>query len=148
VWLLVLTRATQRNIPEETILELKSVVEDTILEIKSVVEMVKVLKEDQKQLSCRVDNIECSSVNMPNTVSKAGSNAVCLTDRITVSQYKRHAKINTNPHQQFKIPMVVNHFTVLDNLKEDNSVPQCQNFKLKLTVKKLKLKVQSATKKC
>jgi hypothetical protein len=84
---------------------------------------------------------------MLNTVSKAGSNAVCLTDWKTVSKHKRHAKIYTNPHQEFKIPMVVNHFAVLDNLKGDNSVPQCQNFKLKPIVKKLKSKVQLAMKK-
>jgi hypothetical protein len=75
-----------------------------------------------------------------------GSTAVCLTGWKTVSQHKRHAKINTNPHQQFKFPTVVNHFAVLDNLKEDNSVPQCQSLKLKPTVKKLTSKVQLAKK--
>jgi hypothetical protein len=81
---------------------------------------------------------------MLNIVSKAGSSAVCSTGWKTVSQHKIHAKINTKPHQQFKIPKVVNRFAVLDNLKEDNSVPQCQNLKLKPTAKKLKPKVQSA----
>jgi hypothetical protein len=83
---------------------------------------------------------------MLNTVSKAGSNAVCLTGCKTVSQHKRHAKINTNPHHQFKIPTVVNRFVVLDKLKEDNSVPRCQSLKLKPTAKKLKSKVQLAKK--
>jgi hypothetical protein len=43
--------------------------------------------------------------------------------------------------------MVVNRFAVLDKLKEDNSISQCQNLKLKPTVKKLKSKVQLAKKK-
>jgi predicted phosphodiesterase len=42
---------------------------------------------------------------------------------------------------------VVNRFAALDNLKEDNSVPQCQNLKMKPTVKKLTTKVHSTKKK-
>jgi isocitrate lyase len=110
------------------------------------VEIAKVLKEDE-QLSRKVDSIECSSANMLNTVSKAGSNAVHLTGWKTVSRHKRQAKIDTDPHQQFKIPTVVNRFAALDNLKEDNSIPQCQNLKLKPTFEKLTTKVHSAKKK-
>jgi hypothetical protein len=78
--------------------QLQRVIGELRSELKSVVEIAKVLKEDQEQLSRKVDGIKCSSVNMLNTVSKAGSNAVCLTGCTTVSQHKRHAKINTNPH--------------------------------------------------
>jgi hypothetical protein len=117
--------------------KLKAELQRVVSELKSVVEIKKGLKEDQEQLSRSVDSIECRSVNILNTVCKAGSNAVCLIDWKTVSQHKIHAKINKNPHQ-FKIPGVVNSFAVLDNLKEDNSVPQCQNFKVKPMIKKLK----------
>jgi hypothetical protein len=44
--------------------------------------------------------------------NKAGSNAVRLTGWKTVSRHKRRAKIDTDPHQQFKIPMVVNRFAI------------------------------------
>jgi GTPase involved in cell partitioning and DNA repair len=101
---------------EKLKVELQKVISELKSELKYVVEIAKVLKEDQEQLSRKVDGIECSSVNMLNTVSKAGSNAVCLTGRKTVSQHKRQAKIDTDPHQQFKIPKVVNRFAALDNL--------------------------------
>jgi isocitrate lyase len=132
---------------EKLKVELRKVISELKSELKSAVEIAKVLKEDQEQLSRKVNSIECSSVNMVNTVSKAGSNAVRLTGWKTVSRHKRRAKIDTDSYQQLKIPTVVNCFAALDNLKEGNSVPQCQNLKLKPTVKKLTTKVHSAKKK-
>jgi hypothetical protein len=66
--------------------KLKVELQKVISELKSVVEIVRVLK-DQEQLSHKVDSVECPSVNMLNTVSKAGSNAVCLTGWKTVSRH-------------------------------------------------------------
>jgi hypothetical protein len=45
-----------------------AVLQRVISELQSVVEIVKVLKEEQEQLSGKVDSVACSSVNMLNRV--------------------------------------------------------------------------------
>jgi formate-dependent nitrite reductase cytochrome c552 subunit len=60
--------------------KLKDELQRVVSELKSVVEIVKILKDDQEQLSLRVDNIECTSDKRINTVNNASSNAFHLTD--------------------------------------------------------------------
>jgi hypothetical protein len=117
----ITTECSKENINSPCLccVKLKDEMQRVVSEIKSVVERVKILKEDQEQLSGRADNSECPSVKKINTVNNASNNAVCLTDWKTVSQYQRHAKINIVPHQQFKIPKVVNHYAILDKFKEE-----------------------------
>jgi hypothetical protein len=56
-----------------------------VSELKSMVEIVKILEEDQEQISLRVDNIECTSEKMVNTEINANSNVLHLTDWKKVS---------------------------------------------------------------
>lgn len=56
-------------------MKLKDELQRVVSELKSVVEIVKILKEDQKQLSHMVDRVECTSVKKINTLTNASSNA-------------------------------------------------------------------------
>jgi hypothetical protein len=66
--------------------KLKDELQRVVSELKSVVEIVKIVKEDQEQLSLRVDDVKCTSDKRMNTVANASSNAFHLTDWKIVSQ--------------------------------------------------------------
>jgi hypothetical protein len=110
-------------------------------------EMVKILKEDQERLSRRVDSIECTSIKKINTATNASSNVFHLTDWKTVSQHKRQTKTESVPNQQFEIPTVINHYTILENLNEDNLTSHHYKINKKSKVRKPKIKSRSATNK-
>jgi hypothetical protein len=99
-------------------------------ELNSVIEIMRIFKEDQDKLLSKVVNIESRTVSSSNK-----SNAVIKEDSRSnwklESSSKRLSKNQPSPMQQFKIPLIVNRYAVLENLHERYQVPTSSCTKAK-----------------
>jgi lysophospholipase L1-like esterase len=140
------------NVPEFSILsqastesvcqccmEMKNELLNVKCELNSMIEIMKILKEDHDQLLSRVVNIENRTVNSRNTTN-AVDNEDSRSYWKSESSSKRLAKNRSSPMQQFKIPLIVNRYAVLENLHEVNQAPTSSCSKIKLKTKTIEPK--------
>lgn len=99
---------------------------------------MKILKENQDQLSSRVVNIENTSGKKGTIMTNTNSKGYYQNNWKILSPNKQHANNQTSLLQQFKIPLIVNHYTVLENLQEENQVLFSSNTKFKPSARKAK----------
>ena len=111
-------------------MEMKSELLSVKCELNSVIEIMKILKEDQDQLLSKVVNIENRTVNSGKTIN-AVNNENSRSNWKSESLSKRLTKNRPSPMQQFKIPLIVNCYAVLENLHESNKVPISSCTKIK-----------------
>ncbi|PNF38959.1 hypothetical protein B7P43_G06603, partial [Cryptotermes secundus] len=127
--------------------ELRDELQRVRCELKSVMEIMKVLKEDQEQFSCRVDSVIPKPANKINSTSTTSCDAFYSSDWNIVPHGKSHPKIDTITPQQFKIPIVVNRYVMAENIDDDILAPSFCNIERKPKVKHVKSNVRRASKK-
>jgi hypothetical protein len=122
--------------------KLKSEVLNLRSELNSVKEIMKILREDQNHLFSKVVNIENMTVKSENliissTVKPKNKDHHLINWKLESSS-KRQSKSRTTMMQQFKIPLIVSRYAILENLQDMNQVPNSFNTKTNPKINKTK----------
>jgi hypothetical protein len=105
-------------------------------DVKTLEEIVKIMKEDQTYLLARLDANECRTGKRENSVTNRNSKVIPPNNWKTVSNSKRSTKPVPVKQQEFRIPTVINQYTILENLHEENKVLHQRHRNQLVNVKK------------
>jgi hypothetical protein len=111
------------------------------MDVKTLEEIVKIMKEDRAYLLARLDTNECGTGKRVNSVTNRNSKVIPPNDWKTISNSKRSTKPVPVKQQEFRIPTVINRYTILENLQEENQFLNQHHRNQLVKVKKTKAKI-------